>query len=176
MPRPSVIDLRNDPRKAKSRPENEDRILHKWQAHEYVQYERGVRWYIIMVSVMLLAIGVSIYIRNVMMAVTFVLLSILLYVYSRREPREVAFLLTNRSLVAGTLEYDYQGFKSFWVFEPHGSPAYLSIQRNKVYLPYLSIPLGEEDPNVIREYLKQFVPEVKQEEEFTDIIARLFKL
>ena len=176
MQRKSVIDLRNLPQKSKKVREDYDQVLYKWQAEEYFQYDRGVWWYTVMGGIMATLIGIAVYTRNFMMSVTFVLVAVLGYVYSLRKPRLVSFVLTERGIKAERLTYDYSRLKSFWIFLPHGEPAYLSIRQNKVYLPYLSIPLGEENPEVIREHLKRFIPEVEQEEEFTNVLARLLKL
>ncbi|MDP3784660.1 MAG: hypothetical protein Q8R12_01115, partial [bacterium] len=71
--------------------------------------------------------------------------------------------------------YPYDDLKSFWLNydPPHVKELY--VISKKVLLPQLSIPLGQTDPNQIREHLLKFLEEREIQESLADAIARFFR-
>ena len=68
----------------------------------------------------------------------------------------------------------WQDIKSFWIFEDPEINA-LSLETKKISVPRLHIPLARQNIGATREVLKKYIPEKKQEESLTDIIARRLK-
>lgn len=159
-----------------SRVPDSGNLVHVWKDYEYVQFERGLRWYVGGIAVFALMMVTAFLMKSIMMAATFVLIAVLTIVYLRREPRVVDFKLFERGIEADGIFYDYRDLKSFWIFIGGNHAPFISIQRTKKYLPYIYIPLGQEDPSLIGEILKRFVPEKKQEERFSDFLERALKL
>ncbi|MBI2053042.1 MAG: hypothetical protein HYT34_02235, partial [Candidatus Ryanbacteria bacterium] len=62
--------------------------------------------------------------------------------------------------------------KSFWVFYTPGGVKELSLKLEKALAPYLRIPLGDANPNEVRTFLLNYLPEKKQEDSLIDALMR----
>ncbi len=69
--------------------------------------------------------------------------------------------------------YSFSELKSFWIFEEPEQT--LSVITKKITQSHLSIPLDDQNLKEIRKFLIKFIPEKKQEESLSDVIARKMK-
>ena len=150
----------------------ENSLMH-WQAPEYEKYEKGRRWYLYAALVLLLIIGYAVYTNSPVMAITFILIGVVGYIFINRDPRTIAFAITRDGMLAGHELYDFDNIRSFWIFyEPHDIKV-VSLHTKSLLMPYVHIPIHEEDPVNIREILLQYIPEVKQDPSLVDTFERL---
>lgn len=147
--------------------------LMRWRAPEYEKYEKGRRWYLYAALALLAIIGYAIYTNSPIMAITFILIGVVGYIFINREPRVIDFAVTRDGVLAGRELYDFDNIKSFWIFyEPHDIKV-VSLHTKSLMMPYAHIPIHEEDPVRIRGILLQYIPEVKQEPSLVDTFERL---
>lgn len=109
------------------------------------------------------------------MAVLFFLIGIVVYIYYQKEPKEVNFAITPKGIVINQIFYPYHELFSFWI--NYNPPIFkeLLIRHKKKFLPLTKIPLANQNPNIIRNRLLEFLPEKKEEESLVDIISRLLR-
>lgn len=150
-------------------------ILH-WQAPEYEEYERDKKWYALIIFSLFTVISWAIYTNSPVMAITFILIGIVGYIHINREPKVMDFMITHDGIVAGKEIYDFDNIKSFWIFyEPEGKRT-ISFHTKNNLIPYIHIPIYEEDPVRIRKILLDYLPEEKHEEGIAEILERILKI
>ncbi len=67
----------------------------------------------------------------------------------------------------------YGELKSFWIeYDPTLGIKELSLQTKKWYLPYVKIPIDEQNPVQLRLILLEFLPEVEHKDTLVEILAR----
>ncbi|MFA4818023.1 MAG: hypothetical protein WC608_04870 [Parcubacteria group bacterium] len=147
--------------------------LLRWRAPEYEKYERGRKWYLYVALVLLAIIGYAVYTDSPIMAITFVLIGVVGYIFLNREPRTIDFAVTQDGIIAGREMYDFDNIKSFWIFyEPHDIKV-VSLHTKSMLMPFVHIPIHDEDPVEIRRVLLEYIPEAKQDPSLVDTFERL---
>jgi len=150
-----------------------DNALLHWRAPEYEKYERGRRWYLYVALVLLAIIGYAVYTDSPIMAITFVLIGVVGYIFLNRDPQTIDFAVTQDGIIAGREMYDFDIIKSFWIFyEPHDIKV-VSLHTKSMLMPFVHIPIHDEDPVEIRRVLLEYIPEAKQDPSLVDTFERL---
>ena len=150
--------------------------LFHWQAPEFETYEKSNRWYLIAALILAAIVIYALITNSLIMAITFILIGVVGYIYLQKEPRILNFFITYDGIVVENEIYDFDDIKSFWIFYEPGQIKVISLHMKGKLLPYVHIPIHNEDPVKIRKILLQFIPEVKQEITMIDTIERLLRL
>ncbi len=154
---------------------SEDVILH-WQGPEYEVYQKDGRWYLIATSILAAIVTYAVITNSPIMAITFILIGIVGYIHLQKDPRVLDFKITYDGIIAGNELYEYDNVESFWIFYEPPHTKILSLRSNGKLVPYVHIPIHQENPVEIREELIKFIPEVKQEPSIIDTIERLLHI
>lgn len=72
--------------------------------------------------------------------------------------------------------YEFNNMHSFWIFYEPPHIKLLSLHMKGKFVPYIHMPIHEEDPVKIREILLDFIPEVQHEMTLVDTLERLLRL
>ncbi|MDO8240746.1 MAG: hypothetical protein Q7T51_02095 [Candidatus Moranbacteria bacterium] len=151
-------------------------VLAHWQAPEFEVYEQDQKWMTYIGLVLVAIIGYAIYDNSLIMAITFVLIGVVGYIYIEKAPRTLDFMVTHDGVVAGSEIFEYENIKSFWIFyEPEGQKV-ISLHMNGGMLPYIHIPIHDQDPVKIREALLINLHEMKQSHNFVDTLERFLRI
>ncbi|HYU65073.1 MAG TPA: hypothetical protein VEK36_02310 [Candidatus Paceibacterota bacterium] len=79
------------------------------------------------------------------------------------------------SIIVNERKFYYQDIKSFWIeFKPEVRE--VSIEFKRWYLPYLRIPLENQNPLELRQALIHFLPEKEHTQSLVDLIVRWLQL
>jgi len=143
----------------------------KWRA-DYSRYisptwQKGV---IIILIVLIIVLSI---IRYNLLTLIFLGLLLFVFILKMKTYKETASItLNNGNLIFRREIIPFKDIESFWLdYTPSGIKE-LSIQQKKWYMPYLKIPLEDQDPVKIREFLIDFIPEIEHEETLSDTISR----
>lgn len=148
-----------------------------WTAPEYEYFEKHPKWYWLMGGILLAIIIYAIVTNSFIMAITFILIGMLGYVYAEREPRNIEIAILVDGIKVETYFYNYDDIRSFWIFyEVEEGLKILSLHSKKTFLPYVHVPIGNANPIKIRETLLNYLPEIKQELTIIDRLERLIGL
>ena len=147
-------------------------ILHAWQAPEFEVYEKSKTWYLLGGIFLSLIIIYAIFTNGPIMAITFILLGIVGFIHLEKEPRVIDFVITSKGILADNQMYNYDNINSFWIFYEQPNIRIISLHTKAAMLPYVHIPLTDEDPVRIREILLTYIPEIKQEPSLIDALER----
>lgn len=150
--------------------------LFSWQAPEFETFEREKRWYLWVALILLAIIGYATYTNSPIMAITFILIGVVGYVYLNKEPRILDFQITAKGIMAGKDLYDFESIDSFWIFENSTRLDILSLHIKNRLTPFVHIPFYEENSPQIRSLLLEYIPEEKQELTLADSLEKFFHL
>jgi len=150
--------------------------LFSWQAPEFETFEREKRWYLWVALILLAIIGYATYTNSPVMAITFILIGVVGYIYLNKEPRILDFQITHKGIIAGKDFYDFESIDSFWIFENSTQFDTLSLHIKNRLTPFIHIPSYEKDSPQIRSLLLEYIPEEKQEPTIADSLEKFFRL
>lgn len=156
--------------------QNSKNVLYHWRGPEFEVYEKDNKWYLVMAAILLAIISWALYTNSPVMAITFILIGVVGYIYVEKEPRILDFIINDDGVMAGREIYEFDNLESFWIFYEPPHTKILSLKSRGILLPYVHIPLHDEDPLRVREILLDFIPERKQEEGLTEVLERLIRL
>ena len=154
----------------------EEAILFQWQAKEYEKYEKSARWYLAGGALLLGIIIYALMANSPIMAILFILFAVVGYIQLERDPRNLTFTVTTSGIYAGEELYLFDNIASFWIFYEPPHTKILSLRTHALFLPFVHIPLGDQDPVELREKLLSRISEVKQEKSFADTLERIFHI
>lgn len=146
---------------------NKERIT--WSALEYPIRKKTADWYWAL-GIMAIAGAVASYILgNILFSILILLGAFTVAIYGARHPHVVEFEIDRGGIRSGTTLYPYSSLASFWIIEGRDESKIL-IQSSKAFMPYIIIPLGEENPEVVREVLLNYLMEEEHVEPFAQRI------
>lgn len=159
-------------------PINFGTIAFQWIIQEYEKYPRSRRWYIVAIGLAVLLIAYAIYTSNILFALVIVLFGIVLYLHEAQVPLEVNFAITETGIILGRKFYRYSELDRFWIIYNPGDIKNLYFLVNNSFKSRLTVPLLDNDPRPIREYLSQVVLEELDEEDeaLSDKWARILRI
>jgi hypothetical protein len=174
--KPKEVELLEEPEEELIEEHSGDVIAH-WKAPEFeMTFRKNERWYLYLSLVLVAIIGYAIYVDSPVMAITFIMIGIVGYMYLQKEPRTLDFMITEEGVLAGRELYRFENLQSFWIFYEPGEIKVISLHTRKSFIPYVHIPIHDQDPVEIRRNLIQFLPEIKQEHNFIDTLERIIGL
>lgn len=174
--------VRNEPNKQLEPPhdflisEHSKDVLMHWQAPEFEILERDRKWYLYITLTLTAIISYAIYINGPIMAITFILIGVVGYIYISKEPKILDFTITEDGVVAGREIYEFDNLESFWIFYEPKNIKVISLRTKSHMIPYVHIPIHDEDPVQIRKVLLEHIPEEKQEPGLVETLERLLKI
>ncbi|KPJ84781.1 hypothetical protein AMJ57_05455 [Parcubacteria bacterium SG8_24] len=149
-----------------------------WEIDEFPRYERGPFWYMFM---LLFGGGLLIYAivtANFLFALIVLMLALVIYLSSVREPSRIEFAITDLGVKIGRTFLPYKDIRRFWfIYEPP-EVKNLHLDFKSPFRPRIAIDLEDQNPNEIRGILAHFVFEdfEEDEEHFSDYIGRILKI
>jgi hypothetical protein len=149
-----------------------DTVLLHWRAPEYEIYEKSRNWYLYALLLLAVIVAFAVYTDSPVMAITFILIGVVGYIFVNRTPRILDFLVTHDGVVAGRDLYEFDNMISFWIFYEPGQVKVISLHMKNKIMPFVHIPIHDEDPLEIRRVLLEYVSEIKQEPSVADTFER----
>ena len=154
---------------------NENQTL-TWEANEFKHYPKNLGWYVVLISVTVLAMAFFIIIQSdVFAAVSLAIICLLIIFFSRQTPRVVEIELNSKGVRFGNISYPYKQIKYFWVVnnERHQT---VNFHTSALVNNVLILELEGQDPDQTRDFLLQYLPEHSETDEtFTQRVMHRFK-
>lgn len=142
----------------------------EWQAPEYVHYPKDQSWFWRVGVVGFIFLIVAVLLKNFLFAIIALLGTFTVVMYGARAPEMTTFALTPKGIRVRNRLYPYDNLHSFWVHDER-HPNKIIVESEHTFLPHMVIPLPPEITHEqAREYLLQYLPEVRHEESLVDII------
>jgi hypothetical protein len=153
-------------------------VVFAWTVNEYEEHERSKRWYITAGVIGGLLLLYSLISGNYLFTLVVVLFGIILFLQDTQSPMEVFFAITQAGIIVGEIYYPFREITSYWiVYNPPEVKNIYFITKNMLK-HRLQVPLLDNDPRPIRDFLNDFLLEDvdKEEEPLSDRLGRVFKL
>lgn len=145
--------------------------LLEWYAPEYEEKQYSDRWFMIAGGIGLAMVILGILSKSYFFVALVVLAFVVMVMYAKRPPRKIYFAVSGRGVQVGKKVYQASELKSFWFFKRPGYQE-LSVETKRTVSPFILLPLGDTDPEEVREILLGFLPEEEHQESYSDIFAR----
>jgi len=134
-----------------------------WETPEYKHKKKGVDWYFALGIIAVFSSAASFLLNNDLFGIFILLGVITLIIYGIRAPRIINIEIGKRGISVNNTLYSYNTLRSFWVEDNDEEPKIL-LQSEKVLMPYIIIPLGDTDPDIVREFLLNYLEEEEHHE------------
>lgn len=134
-------------------------VAFSWQCPEYVKYPKNIRWYLISLLVLALAIWWSIRDSNYLFLIFLVLFYLIVIMYESREPQSVDIFLTNDGIKFGRNFYGYGLIDDFFIIYQEAGIKNLYLDFKNPLRGRLVVPVDGQDAMAIREFLLGYLKE-----------------
>lgn len=153
-------------------------VVFDWEVNEYEKHDRNKRWYVITAIVGIALLLYSVISGNYLFALIVVLFGIVLFLQDMQQPMQVSFAVTETGIVVGSTYYPFKEITNYWIIYSPPEVKNIYFTTNSVLRHRLQVPLLDNDPRPIRDFLNQFlIEDLDQEEEpLSDRLGRMFKL
>jgi hypothetical protein len=144
----------------------------EWTAPEFEHYRKSKSWFIV---TGLIAGGLflwALFTKNILFALLIGLSYFSIATYALKKPKEIHLAITPRGIKIDQALYEFENLKSFWIFYDPPEIKELSLRSKKTIMPYIKIPLGEQNPVKVRQILIKYLPERRHKESLIDNLAR----
>lgn len=150
-----------------------------WEIKEFEQHERTKRWYVYAVIVAFLLLIFSFFSGNFLFPVIIITAALIIILNDGKTPMNLRFSLTEEGVKLGNKFYDYDEINNFAVvYKPRLHVKNLYIEFKSIFQHRLSIPLGDNDPLLIRDNLIKYLSEDLDRTDLplSESIAQILKL
>ena len=115
-----------------------------WQAPEFRHYPKGYGWYFALGAISVMIVGY----------------------FAKQQPQVVEIEITNKGIRYGAIIFPYKQIKHFWIVsnERHRT---LNIHTTAWLNNMIILQLEDQNPEIVREYLINYLPEHTETEETT---------
>jgi hypothetical protein len=150
--------------------------LLSWQAQKFENFERHPWWGIILFILLIILLTYSLLTDNFLLSIILILSGIIVYLFEKKDPETYHFAICETGIIAHDRFYEFIGIEDFWIFYEPGKLGRkeLSIKTTNHLRPYIHLPLGDQDPNIVRKLLLKYIPEEAHEESVFDFLENIF--
>lgn len=142
-----------------------------WEDYEYDFEEKTTDWFWILGTIAVLAIIISVILKDFLFALIIFLGAFILGTHAKRPPKTITYGLTKNGVKHGDLIFFYNNIRSFWVDNDRNR---LVIETSRMIKPHIYIPLDNADREEVRKKLLEILKEQEYHGSFSDIVAEFF--
>ncbi|HYF05699.1 MAG TPA: hypothetical protein VEA59_06040 [Patescibacteria group bacterium] len=150
-------------------------IYFSWEAPQFRYYEKNFGWYLTLGVVVLLLSGYMFIQADYFGAASFLIIGALIFWLSRVKPRTIVVELSDKGIHLDDVHIPYKQIEFFWVVD-NAHHSTLNLHTTSTLQKLVIIQLESQDPDEIRDFLLELVPEHHETTEtITQAIAHKFK-
>lgn len=144
-----------------------------WKAPEHMHTEKSADWYWMVGIVSVTMAVISLLLGNVLFSILILVAVFTLTLYSIKKPHIIHIELLPAGIKIHDLLYLYTNLESFWIEERELAPRIL-LKTTKKIAPYVTVLLGDANPDEVRDELLVHLPEIKHSEPFLEKLLIYF--
>ncbi len=131
-----------------------------WFIPEFEKHERTKNWYIIASVVVIFLLIFAVITKNYLFAVIVIIATTITIFHDGKEPDFLNVIIDDDGVIVGRKFYDYDDLKDFsLLFKPKEGLNNLYFDFKNTIKQRISIPLNNQDPLQIRDFLLKYLPE-----------------
>lgn len=148
-----------------------------WEGVEYSFNEKNADWYWALGIVTFAAVVAAILFSNLLLAAVIAAAGAAVALQAAKHPRLHHFQILDTGVAIDNSLYLYSDMYDFSILEylDPSLPLALSIKTRHILAPHLLIPINDQDPDEVYEYLAQQLPEGEHADSFVDRLAHLLR-
>ena len=135
-----------------------------WESPEYIFREKSREWFIALGIIALALFVASILLKNFLFAIIITISTFTVILFAKRPPEHTLYEINKSGLIINTSFYPYSFLQSFWIDNTDQSWQKLLITSKKTLMPLIIIALGDQDPEEVKNFLANYLPEKEQYE------------
>jgi len=154
---------------------NKNLKLVSWQAKKFENFERHPWWGISLFIILIILLTYSLLTDNFLLSIILILSGIIVYLFEKKDPETYHFAICETGIIAHDRFYEFLDIENFWIFYEPGQLGRkeLSIKTTRHFMPYIHLPLGNQDPNEVRNSLLTYIPEEIHKETILDFLENI---
>ena len=165
-----------EPIKQKKTPVLKESKTHlEWTTPEFEYYKNSQSWFITIGVIAGILLIIAIFTKNFLFGLLIGISYFLITTYSLKKPDNVKLSISPKGVKINNTLYEFENLRSFWIFYDLPEIKELSLRSKKTIMPYVRVPIGDENPVEIRKILIKYLPEKKHKESAIDNLARNLK-
>jgi len=135
----------------------------KWNTFEYEPYKKGSDWYWMVGIISISIVVISLIFNNILFGLFVLLGTFTLVLYASRVPSIISIEITKSGITMGKYRFPYSSLESFWVETEEGRPRII-LKSKKILMPHHTIFTETIDPEIVRDFLAEYLTEEEQSE------------
>ena len=148
-----------------------------WNAPEYADYEKGAKWKIGALIILILSIIISIAMGAWSFALVVLVFAAVYYLVHREDIKKVDVKISDVGIKFGLRKYPFTMIEGFWIIYNPPLVKTLNLRLHGKLLHDVIIQLEEQTPEEVRTFLKAKATEFEgRQEYFSDAVLRFLKL
>ena len=147
-----------------------------WEAPQHEPFELGPRSRLIGTLILVAIIGYALITNSPLMAITFILIGVVLFLLQSHEPESVRHALTSQGIYIGKNFYRYDNIHSFHLYDEELYKDILSLHVNGTLLSHVHITIPGEELILIRQTLRKYVPEEPHDPSLVDTLEKFLHI
>jgi len=149
-----------------------------WTFPDYQKPDRSRNWYIWTGIFFFGMLAYAIFTANFLFGLIIIMVAIIIFINNNKKTEKVNFTISPDGIEIQGRHYSFKEIKKFWLLyePPEVKNLYFSFKSS--IRPTLSVPLLDQNPLIIRNLLKTYLPEdlEKENESTSEALARVLKL
>jgi len=174
---PNILDLKQkeSTKPAENAEIKKEKNSIEWSAPEFEYYNKNKSWFIVVGAIAAGLFLWAVFTKNFIFALLIGLSYFSVIIFALKKPHNIHLAITPKGLKIDKTLYAFDNLRSFWIFYEPPLIKELSVRSKKMIMPYIKIPLGEQNPVEIRRLLLKYLPEKKHKESLIDNLSRQLK-
>lgn len=153
-----------------------ENIILTWEAPEHEPFELGPRSRLIGTLLLVAIIAYALITNSPLMAITFILVGVVVFLLQSHTPEVLHYRLTDQGLYAGKRFYRHDNVHSFHIYQEEALENILSLHINGTLLSHVHITFPPEELVLIRQTLRQYIPEEPHDPSLVDTIEKFLHI
>lgn len=153
-----------------------EKSILSWEAPEYDSFELGPRSRLIGTLLLIVIIGYALITNSPLMAITFILIGVVVFLLESHTPKIITYRIAPEGIYAGRNFYRHENVHSFHIYQEPGYENTLSLHVNGALLSHVHITFPPEQFTLIRQALRQYIPEEPHEPSVVDTLEKFLHI
>ncbi|HPI66992.1 MAG TPA: hypothetical protein PKZ16_00355 [bacterium] len=149
-----------------------------WSFPDYQKPNRGRQWYIWTAIFFFGMLAYAILTANFLFGLIIIMVAVIIFINNNKKTEKIFFTISPDGLEIQGRHYAFKEIKNFWLLyePPEVKNLYFSFKSS--LKPTLSVPLINQNPLLIRNFLKKYLAEdlEKENESTSEALARVLKI
>lgn len=146
-----------------------------WEAYEHHHDGKKSDWFWILGIATIASAIASILLGNTLLGVLILIGGVVVAILASREPKIIAYAVTQRGLRIDDKLYPYTTLEAFYIEEDGPFGPQLLVRSEKIFMPLLILPLPEDAMEDIEDLIAERLPEEHIEEPLAHKLLEFFQ-